>query len=126
MALNLGVALPAIHFGWFPYPHVLIATSTCISAALNTTLLWTGLRRAGVYAARPGWGALLIRVVFANAAMAAVLIWMAGGLESWLAAPAATRIGRLALCIVAAAATYFAALLLAGTRMRHLRNVAGA
>jgi hypothetical protein len=30
------------------------------------------------------------------------------------------------LCIVAAAATYFAALFVAGTRLRHVRNVAGA
>jgi peptidoglycan biosynthesis protein MviN/MurJ (putative lipid II flippase) len=58
--------------------------------------------------------------------MAALLIWMGGDLQGWLAAPAAERVGRLALCIVAAAATYFAALLLAGTRLRHLRNVAGA
>jgi len=126
MALNLGVALPAIHFGWFPYPHVLIATSTCVSAAVNTTLLWTGLKRSGVYSARPGWGALLGRVLFANAAMAAVLIWMGGDLQGWLDAPAAARVGRLALCITAGAAAYFAALLLAGGRLRHLRNVAGA
>jgi hypothetical protein len=33
---------------------------------------------------------------------------------------------RLALCIVAAAVAYFAALFLAGTRLHHLRNVAGA
>jgi putative peptidoglycan lipid II flippase len=126
MALNLGVALPAIHFGWFPYPHVLIATSTCVSAAINTTLLWTGLKRIGVYSARPGWGALLGRVLFANAAMAAVLIWLGGDLQGWLAAPASARVARLALCIVAGAAAYFGALLLAGTRLRHLRNVAGA
>jgi putative peptidoglycan lipid II flippase len=126
MVLNLGVALPAIHLGWFPYPHVVIATSTCISAAINATLLWRGLRRAGVYAARPGWGALLARVVLANAAMAAVLIWMGGDLQGWLSAPATERVGRLALCIAAGAATYFAALLLTGTRLRHLRNVAGA
>ena len=35
-------------------------------------------------------------------------------------------VGRLALCIFAAAAAYFAALFLAGTRLRHVRNVAGA
>jgi putative peptidoglycan lipid II flippase len=126
MALNLGVALPAIKFGWVPYPHVLIATSTCISAAVNSLLLWRGLKLSGVYAARPGWGALLTRVLLANAAMAGVLIWMGGDLAGWLDARPGERIGRLALCIVAGAATYFAALFLAGTRLRHLRNVAGA
>ena len=125
MAMNLGVALPAVKLG-FPYPHVLIATATCVSAAVNTTLLWRGLSKAGVYKAQAGWGALLTRIVFANAVMAALLIWMGGDLEGWLAATPLHRAARLALCIVAGALAYFGALLLSGTRMRHLRNVAGA
>jgi putative peptidoglycan lipid II flippase len=125
MALNLTVVLTADHFG-FPYPHVLIATSTCISAAINSTLLWTGLKRRGVFKARQGWGALLARVLFANAVMAALLIWLGGDLQSWLTQAPWERAGRLALCIVSAAAAYFAALLLAGARLRHVRNVAGA
>ena len=36
------------------------------------------------------------------------------------------RSGRLAMCIAAGAATYFAVLLLSGMRMRHVRNEAGA
>ncbi len=125
MALNAGVVLPAKYFG-FPYPHILIATSTCVSAAVNTTLLWTGLKRQGVYKARPGWGALLGRVLAANAAMAALLMWLGGDLQSWLVQSPLERAGRLALCIVLAAAIYFLALFLSGMRMRHVRNVAGA
>jgi putative peptidoglycan lipid II flippase len=97
-----------------------------VAAAVNTTLLWTGLKRQGVYQARPGWGALLTRVLAANAVMAALLIWLGGDLASWMVLPPWERAGRLALCIVAAAATYFAMLFIAGTRLRHLRNVAGA
>jgi putative peptidoglycan lipid II flippase len=125
MAFNLVVVLPAQHFG-FPYPHILIATSTCMSAALNSTLLWVGLKRRGVYQARAGWPALLARVSFANAVMAALLIWLGGDLAGWLAQSPWERAGRLALCILAAAAAYFAALYVAGTRLRHVRNVAGA
>jgi putative peptidoglycan lipid II flippase len=125
MALNVCVALPAIYFD-VPNAHVLIATSTCVSAAINSTLLWRGLAKAGVYKARPGWGALVGRVLAANAAMGALLIWMGGDVAGWLAAPPLERATRLALCIVAAAATYFAVLFVTGTRMRHLRNVAGA
>ncbi len=99
MALNIAVVLPAKHFG-FPYPHILLATSTCISAAVNTTLLWRGLARAGVYQARPGWGALLARVLFANAVMAALLIWLGGDLQGWLRCSPLRARGRLALCIV--------------------------
>ncbi len=126
IGLNVGVALPAIHLGWVPYPHVLIATSTCMSAAVNTILLWRGLARAGVYQARPGWGALLVRVVFANAVMAALLYWMGGDVQGWLDTPPLARAARLALCVGSGAAAYFAALFLAGARVRHLRNVAGA
>jgi len=125
MAMNVGVALPAVKFG-FPYPHILIATSTCMSAAVNTTLLWRGLARAGVYKAQPGWGALLARILFANAVMAALLVWLGGDLAGWLELSPAHRAARLALCIVAGAAAYFGALFLSGTRLRHVRNLAGA
>jgi putative peptidoglycan lipid II flippase len=125
MAINLLVVLPAKYLG-FPYPHILIASATCVSAAVNTSLLWIGLKRAGVYKTRPGWGALMARVLLANALMAALLLWLAGDLQSWLDASASSRAGRLALCIVAGAAAYFAVLLLGGMRLRHLRNVAGA
>jgi putative peptidoglycan lipid II flippase len=65
-------------------------------------------------------------VLLANAAMAALLLWIGGDLQAWMAQPAWGRVGRLALCIVAAAATYLAVLVLTGMRMRHMRNVAGA
>jgi putative peptidoglycan lipid II flippase len=125
MGLNLVVVLPAQRYG-FPYPHILIASATCVSAAVNTTLLWTGLKRQGVFKARPGWGALLARVLIANAVMAALLLWLGADLQTWLAQSAWERAGRLALCIAAAAAAYFAVLFLSGMRMRHMRNVAGA
>jgi putative peptidoglycan lipid II flippase len=125
IALNVCVALPAIYFD-VPNAHVLIATSTCASAALNTVLLWRGLSKAGVYRARPGWGALIARVGLANAAMAALLLWLGGDVAGWLAQAPLERVAHLAACIVAAAATYFAVLFIAGTRLRHVRNVAGA
>jgi putative peptidoglycan lipid II flippase len=125
MGLNIAVVLPAQHFG-FPYPHILIATSTCIGAAVNTTLLWMGLKRAGVFKAREGWGGLLSRVLVANIAMAGLLLWLGADLDRWLALSAWGRVGRLALCVGAAAAAYFAVLFLSGMRLRHVRNVAGA
>jgi len=64
--------------------------------------------------------------VFANALMAALLFWLGGDLQGWLDATALHRATRLGLCIVAGAAAYFAALLLSGMRLRHVRNLAGA
>jgi len=121
MVLNVAVVLPAHYLG-FPYPHILLATSTCVSAAVNTLLLWRGLVKTGVYKPGAGWGALLTRILFANAVMAALLIWMAGDIHDWLAQPLLTRALHLAGCIVAAAVLYFAALFVSGVRLHHMRN----
>lgn len=120
MGLNVAVVLPAYLAG-FPIPHILLATSTCISGAVNALLLWRGLRHAGVYRPGPGWAALLARVAVANAGMAAVLWLLAGGLEGWLHSSAWDKAGRLALCVVAGAASYFAVLFATGLRYRDLR-----
>jgi putative peptidoglycan lipid II flippase len=103
-------------------PHVLLATSTCIGAALNTTMLWRGLQRAGVLQPAGDWGRFLLRVVLANAAMGALLVWLAGDLASWIALPAYARVLRLAGGVVAGALVYFAVLFAAGLRYRDLRS----
>jgi putative peptidoglycan lipid II flippase len=121
MGLNIAVVIPAKHAG-FPAPHVLLATSTCISAAVNTTLLWRGLRRDGVYRSGPGWSALLLRIGGASVAMSALLIWLGGSLTDWLVLPPGQRAGKLAVCVTAGAATYFAALFALGFRPGQLRS----
>lgn len=125
MGINVSVVLPAHYLG-FPVPHVLLATSTCVSAAVNTILLWRGLRREGIHRPVQGWPLLLLRVVAANLAMAALLFWLAGPMQGWLEASPVQRAGRLAVCVAAGAAGYFAVLLLLGLRPRHLRNTGGA
>ncbi len=124
MGLNVGVVYPA-HLLGFPAPHVLLATSTCISAAVNTTLLWRGLRRDGVYRPSPGWWKLLGQIGAASATMAALLWWLAGDMSIWLAASALERAGRLALCVVGGAASYFAVLFALGVRPGNLRGARG-
>jgi putative peptidoglycan lipid II flippase len=119
VALNVVVVLPAARLG-FPAPHALLAVSTSVSAVVNTALLWHGLRRSGVYTASPGWAALLTRILAANAVMAAGLWWLAGDLESWMAASALDRVGRCAVGVLGGAAVYFAALFLFGLRYRHV------
>jgi putative peptidoglycan lipid II flippase len=121
MGFNVAVVLPA-HFLGFPAPFALLATSTCLSAALNSFLLWRGLRASGIYRAHPGWPALFARIAAACAVMVAVLAWLGGDLAAWLAASPVDRVLRLALCVVAGAAAYFAALFACGLRPAHLRN----
>jgi len=121
IALNVGIVLPAKYLG-FPVPHVLLATSTCVSAAINALLLWRGLRREGVYRPTPGWGVFLLRILLANAVMTGVLLWMAGDLDVWLQAPPLERALRLAASVAAGAGTYFLVLYVAGLRFHHLRS----
>jgi len=121
MGLNVGVVLPA-HYAGFATPFVLLATSTCISAAVNSFMLWRGLLRDGVYRPAAGWQTLLLRVLAGNGAMALVLLWLAPTLESWIAAAPAVRALRLAGCIGAGALVYAAVLAVLGLRPAHVRN----
>jgi putative peptidoglycan lipid II flippase len=120
MTLNVLVVFPAAKLG-FPVPHVLLATSTCIGAAINTVLLWRGLVRAGVLRHAPGWGGFLWRVLLANLVMAVVLWGLGGDLAEWTTLHAVQRVARLAGCVVLAACVYFAVLFATGLRYQHLR-----
>ncbi len=124
MGINVAVVLPA-HFAGFPIPHVLLATSTCISAAVNTFLLWRGLRREGVYRPGAGWWRLLAQIGVASVAMGALLWWLAGDLGGWIEAGALERAARLTVCVVAGAAAYFGMLFLVGVRPAQLRTAPG-
>jgi putative peptidoglycan lipid II flippase len=121
MTLNVAVVFPASRLG-FPVPHVLLATSTCIGAAINTVLLWRGLTKAGVFRPSPLWPKFLLRVVLANAAMAVTLYLMSGDLDAWAAMRVLERVVRCAAGIVAGAAVYFGVLYAAGMRYRDLRT----
>lgn len=120
-ALNVLVVIPAERLG-FPHPHVLIATFTCVGATVNTTLLWRGLVSDGVLKPSPGWGVLLVRVLVANAAMGALLVWLAGDTARWVQMGIGERLLRGGGAIALAAVVYFAVLLLLGMRQRHLRT----
>jgi len=123
MSLNLFVVLPASRLG-FPNPHVLIATSTCIGAALNTLLLWRGLRREGVLQHSPGWTPFVLRVIAANLVMGALLWWLAGDTRHWATMPFIERVMRGGGGIALGAVVYFAVLFVSGMRYRHLRTAA--
>jgi hypothetical protein len=51
---------------------------------------------------------------------------MGGDISGWLAASPLERAARLALCVSAGGAAYFAALFLFGLRLRHMRSGAHA
>ncbi len=120
-SLNILVVLPASRMG-FANPHILIATSTCIGAALNTVMLWRGLVKEGVLRPSPVWPKFLLRVVFANLAMGALLYWLAGDTLAWTHMSFIGRVLRCAGGIGLGAVVYFAVLLALGLRYRDLRS----
>ena len=121
MAMNVLIVIPAAKLG-FPNPHILIATSTCTGAAINTLLLWRGLMKEGVLRPSPVWPKFLLRVVVANAVMGALLWWLAGDTLHWAQMPFVERVLRGGGEITLGAAVYFAMLYVLGLRYRDLRS----
>ena len=114
MACNLMLVWSLRHAG--------LALSTTLSAALNAFLLYRGLRREGVYAPTPGWTRLWARLAVASVAMAVVLVWGAGDVETWLAMSRADRVAALVGWIAAGAAVYAGTLLALGVRFSDFRG----
>ncbi len=105
----------------FPLAHAGLALATSLSAWLNTTLLWRGLKKEGAWFAQPGWGRFLVQLLLANAAMVAVILYLAPPVADWLAAGGGQRALDMGILVVAGGLTYFVALALVGIRVRHFR-----
>jgi len=121
MSLNVLVVFPLARFG-FPAPHVLLATTTCTGAAINTVLLWRGLTKAGVFKPSQLWPKFLLRVVLANAVMALTLWLLASDVDVWSQMRVLERVLRCAFGIALGAGVYFAVLYVLGMRYRDLRT----
>jgi putative peptidoglycan lipid II flippase len=122
MGFNLGVVVPAFRLG-FPYPHILLAVSTGLSAFVNSTLLYRGLRREGIYRPSPAWRKLLPQIALASVAMAAFLWWISGDWAAWSGWSATRRALWLALSVAGGVLVYFGVLGLAGLRPRDLKHL---
>jgi putative peptidoglycan lipid II flippase len=122
MGFNLAVVVPAFRLG-FPIPHILLAVSTGLAALVNSSLLFRGLRRDGIYRPSPAWRKLLPRIALASVAMAAFLWWISGDWDAWTGWSAPRRAVWLGISVIGGAAVYFGVLGLAGMRPRDLRHL---
>ncbi|MDX1634697.1 MAG: murein biosynthesis integral membrane protein MurJ [Marinobacter sp.] len=105
----------------FPLAHAGLALATSLSAWLNTTLLWRGLKKEGAWAAQAGWGRFLLQLALANAALVAVILYLSPPVADWLAAGGDRRSLDMGILVAAGGLTYFVALALVGIRLRHFR-----
>ncbi len=108
-ALNLALIFPLAHTG--------LALAIALGACLNAGMLYTLLRRRGIYKPAPGWGRFLLKLAIAVAAMAAAL---AAGTHytEWIHASAARRVSQLAGLVIGGGAVYLGLLVLFGFRLR--------
>ncbi|MGI9281373.1 MAG: murein biosynthesis integral membrane protein MurJ [Endozoicomonas sp.] len=102
--------------------HAGLALATTLSAFLNAGLLFWGLKRSGVLTPESGWLLLLGRLLFANLAMALLLLWMAGDTVWWLDATLWQRALEMTKVVIAGLSVYLVALLIAGVRPAHFRH----
>ncbi len=109
-AMNAAFVVPLRHAG--------LALAIGLGACLNAALLYSFLRRKGIYAPQPGWAAFLARVVVAVAAMAAALYFAMGSSSWWLAAPWQHKVPAVAGLVLLGGACYGAVLLALGLRPR--------
>ena len=122
MGFNVCVVVPAFLNG-FPVPHVLLAVSTGLSALINASMLYRGLRKAGVYHPSAAWRRLLPQIGLASLAMAAFLWWVSGDWAAWTDWSALRRAAWLGLSVAGGALIYFGVLALAGARPRDLKHL---
>jgi len=114
MVFNLALIVPLAHAG--------LALATSMSAWLNGYLLWRGLRKEGAWKSQPGWPRFLLQLAAANAALAAVVLWLNVPVVDWLAAGGMKRASDMAVLVVVGVAAYFVTLMLFGVRLRQFRQ----
>jgi putative peptidoglycan lipid II flippase len=126
IAVTVLVATQLMNLAFVPWlGHAGLALAIGIGALVNAGWLLSGLRRAGVYQPRPGWGGFLLRIACATALMGAGLVFAALAVDwiglqerPWL------RAAILAGVLAAAAGSYFGTLALSGLRLRQFARPA--
>jgi putative peptidoglycan lipid II flippase len=102
-------------------PHAGLCLCTSLASFINAWLLYRGLRKAGVYSPTAGWQRLLLQVLVASLVMGAMLWFLSGDLDLWMARGALHRVVWLTFWMFMAIMVYFAMLFLMGFRIRDLQ-----
>jgi putative peptidoglycan lipid II flippase len=105
-----------------PGLHFALGIASALSSYLNLLLLWHWLRKARVFDPQPGWGRFVLRMLLANAVMAAVVLAGLHLAPEFTLAGKWTRIGWLGLLVGGGALAYALALLALGFRPRDFRE----
>ena len=104
----------------FPLAHAGLALATSLGAYINSWMLYSTLRRDGVYRAGHPWRRFLTQISVASVAMGLVLWFCVTPLDQWQDWTAHVRAWRLSLALVAGAVVYFGSLWLCGLRFHDM------
>lgn len=105
----------------FPLAHAGLALASSLGSWFNTLVLFWLLHRRGIYRFQPGTGTYLLRLLFANGALAAFLWWAGGNLTTWLSWHWYERFLHIFIIGFAAIALYFFSLWISGMRWEHFK-----
>jgi putative peptidoglycan lipid II flippase len=119
MGLNLLYVLPMLYLD-IPGPHAGLALATTTSAWLNAWLLYRRLRQAEIYAPRPGWRPVWLRVLAGCVLMVALLWYGVGDFEGWVGRSSTERLLHLGLWIGVAGVVYLGVLQVLGQNLHQL------
>ncbi|MFT5419532.1 MAG: putative peptidoglycan lipid II flippase [Candidatus Endobugula sp.] len=119
MLFNIALVIP-FHYLW-QIGHVGLALATSLSAFINAALLYRGLRQSGVYQPIKGWGVYLLRLLIANAAMAAVLLASLVVVADWSDLLLWERIMTMVMVCAVGLLVYLLSLLIIGVRLQHVK-----
>lgn len=125
IAVAVMIVTQLLNFAFVPmFAHAGLALSVGLGACVNAILLYTGLRKRGIYQPKKGWLMFIVKLCAALLLMAGVALWTSEQFH-WLEMRDTPylRAGALGLVLVACAGTYFAALALMGFRPRDFRKV---
>lgn len=121
MVMNIAFVVPLVMFD-YEAPHVGLAFATSVSAYINATLLYRGLRSNAIFTPQDGWMAWIFRIVIASTAMGAAVLWLNPDAIQWSQWSLAERLINLTTIIFAGLAVYFILLWMQGLRPAQLKK----
>jgi putative peptidoglycan lipid II flippase len=117
MGLNILFVVPWVYSG-FVGAHTGLALATSASAYLNAGLLYTHLRKEGVYVPQLGWLKLIWKIIIAGTLLSLVLILFTPSLDTWNQWNMLERGLRLTSLVILGLAVYLLSLLVQGVKPR--------
>jgi len=105
------------------FGYVGLAIATAMSATLNATLLYQGLKAQNVFKLSRSTLIFMLKIILSAGVMALVVNYLSPSLDLWLDMAFSERVITLVQCITFGMLSYFASILILGIRMQDFKIV---